>query len=68
MRTVPDKLTTHLEHFNGKWFVFLSTFQTTKTERIEWANHPSIIPHTVRVIPYETEQQALEFVTYWNKQ
>ena len=67
MKTKPDSMQATLERIEGRFVVFLSTYTTTRTERRHWASRPSIRPHGLHVIPYDTEADALAFINYWSK-
>jgi hypothetical protein len=67
MKTKPDAMKATMERIEGHYVVFLSTYDTTHLERRHWASMPSIRPHGLRVIPYDTEADALAFMAYWSK-
>ena len=67
MQTVPNPLIATVQRCEGRFWVVLATFPNNASDRRMWCRMGVIRPHGVRCIPYDTEADALAFVSYWRK-
>jgi len=64
--TVPLPLIATLQRSEGLWWVVLATFPHNASERRLWCRKGVERPQGVRCIPYDTEEEAEEFIKYWS--